>query len=365
MKRFHLSTRELLLIFLFWTAVASLSLVNRLFDPRGEGLRVIPSGGGPLIFPYIEAWLWAALTPVILWLSSKSLNERYHWVWRAALLVVAGLLIAYAADVLLDVIRVELFPGPRRRLQRFSPFRGIGRFLIYGAVLAAGFAREYFQRDQERQRESISLQTRAAQLEAQLALARLDALRMQINPHFLFNTLHAISALVERDPSGVRRMIARLSDLLRQTLGSRGADEVPLRDEMAFLQKYLDIMEVRFQGRLRVTQTIAPVTLDALVPNFILQPIVENALEHGVSRSGDARIELGARRDGDELILHVRDEGPGLGETNASGVGLTNTRARLSELYGDAASVVIASGDGGGVTAELRLPFHVTKDSHV
>ncbi|HEX7150595.1 MAG TPA: histidine kinase [Thermoanaerobaculia bacterium] len=366
MKRFNLSTRELVLIFLFWTLLASLSLVQRLYDPRGEGLRVIPTGAGPLLFPYLEAWLWAVLTPLIFWLSSKTLNDRYHWILRAALLVAAGILIAMTVDMLLDMLRAELFPRPRRRgMGRLSPFRGIAPFLIYGAVLAVGYAREYFLRDQDRQRESMTLQARAAQLEAQLAHARLDALRMQINPHFLFNTLHAISALVERDPSGVRRMIARLSDLLRHTLSSRGAEEVALREELAFLQKYLDIMEVRFQGRLRVTQKIAPETLEALVPNFILQPIVENALEHGVGRTGDANIELGARRDGDDLLLHVRDEGPGLGDSSVSGVGLTNTRARLAELYGDAASVVIASADGGGVTAELRLPFHVTKDTHV
>ena len=148
---------------------------------------------------------------------------------------------------------------------------------MYLAVLAAGFAREYFVRDQIRQRQAVELQ-------AQLADARLSALRMQINPHFLFNTLHAISALVDRDPAGVRRMIARLSELLRMTIDRQAADEVPLREELAFLRRYIEIMEIRFQGALHVSTKVDNETLDALVPNLILQPIVENALEHGVSR---------------------------------------------------------------------------------
>ena len=246
----------------------------------------------------------------------------------------------------------------------FAPFRGFGRYgalnqlMIYCAVLAAGFAREYFLREQRRRREAVLLEARAAQLEAQLAHARLDALRMQLNPHFLFNTLHAVSALVERDPAGVRRMIARLSELLRSTLDSRGSEEVPLRDELAFLQRYLDIMAVRFQGRLRVSTSIDESVLEARVPNFILQPLVENALEHGVSRaSGDAEIAIVAGRDGDHLVISIHDRGPGFDASAESGVGLANTRARLAALYGDAAAVAIRTAPEGGAAAEIRLPW--------
>ncbi|HUR80996.1 MAG TPA: histidine kinase, partial [Thermoanaerobaculia bacterium] len=205
-------------------------------------------------------------------------------------------------------------------------------------------------RDQRRRREGV-------RLEALLATARLDALRMQLNPHFLFNTLHAVSALVERDPAGVRKMIARLSELLRFTLDRGGPDEIALRDELSFLQRYLDIMAVRFQGKLRVSTSVDESLLAAKVPVFILQPLVENALEHGVSRAtGDAVIEIGARRESAQLIVFVRDRGPGMDTTN-EGVGLTNTRARLSALYGEKASISMRSDPEGGAVAELRLPW--------
>lgn len=362
-ERFSLSTREIVLIFAFWTFLATLSAANRLLDPRGFGFRMSPAG--PITLAYIESWIWAAFTPLILWLSSWS-SERTRSLWvRIPLLLLIGIGIAIAVHALLDLARYLVIDPPaiprrggRGGRSAFAPLREIGRLrflnqlLIYLAVLAAGFAREFFLRDQRRQRQAVHLQ-------AQLAEARLDALRMQINPHFLFNTLHAVSALVERDPGGVRRMISRLSELLRHTIDSRATDEVPLREELAFLRRYIDIMEIRFQGRLHVETTVAEDTLDALVPNLILQPIVENALEHGVNRAaGDGRITIGARRDGDRLVLSVRDNGPGLAEENESGVGLANTRARLEQLYGARAMLALRNAEGGGTLAEITLPHH-------
>ncbi|HVS31686.1 MAG TPA: histidine kinase [Thermoanaerobaculia bacterium] len=353
----RLSGRELAFIFLFWTALAAFSAVNRLTDPR-EGLRIIAPAGA-IVMPFAEAWLWAALTPLIFWLSRITVADPGNRIAKVLMLAGAGIIIAIGVDMVLDLARAQLLPMPRRGRGgglAFAPMRGIirGRFLnqamIYGGVLLAGFAREYFLRDR-------LLRVRAGQLEAQLAHARLDALRMQINPHFLFNTLHAISALVERDPAGVRKMIARLSDLLRQTL-DRGPDEVPLRDEMEFLNKYLDIMTIRFQGRLTVTTSIDPAALDVPVPNFILQPVVENALEHGVSRaSGEATIEISARREGQHLVLTIRDRGPGLAAGAPAGVGLSNTQERLETLYGDGASLRVTSPGQGGTSAEIRLPW--------
>ena len=364
-RPWHLSGRELLLIFAFWTSLASLTVLNRMFDPRAEGLRVM-GRTGPLVFPFMEAWLWAALTPLVFWISSRS-SAVMARIARIALLVIAGVAIAAFVDFSLDLLRDFLFTTRRRGGgMAIIPFRGFARFgllnqlMIYGAVLAAGLAREYFLREQRRGREAVLLEARASQLEAQLAHARLDALRMQLNPHFLFNTLHAVSALVERDPAGVRRMIARLSELLRHTLDSRGTEEVPLGEELAFLQRYLDIMAVRFQGRLRVQTSVDDAVKEARVPNFILQPLVENALEHGVSRgSGEADIEIRARREGDQLVVSVHDRGPGL-DANATapgGVGLANTRERLVALYGAAASVTVRSEAGGGAASELRLPW--------
>ena len=355
----HLSAREVLLIAVFWTSLAVLTVLNRLYDPRGEGLRVI-TRSGPIVLPFVEAWLWAALTPLIFWISSRS-SAAMSRVARVVLLVLAGVAIAFFVDVTLDVVRDVFFPVPRRRGGggglTFAPFFGLRRFgllnqlMIYCAVLTAGFAREFFLREQRRSRE-------AAHLEVQLAHARLDALRMQLNPHFLFNTLHAVSALVERDPSGVRKMIARLSELLRHTLDSRASEEIPLRDEMSFLQRYFDIMAVRFQGKLRVTTSLDDAALDARVPNFILQPLVENALEHGVSRAtGEAEIAIEARREGDELVIAIVDRGPGFDASAEGGVGLANTRARLAGLYGSAASVTPRTAPEGGAAVELRLPW--------
>lgn len=353
----RLSGRELFLIFLFWTSLAVLTAVNRLLDPRGFGFPGV-SPAGPILLGFLEFWLWAAFTPLIFWLSSHLSVKRYRWIVRVALLVGVGLAIAVAIYLLLDLARMEIFELPRRRgPAAWTPFRQLGRFriinqlLVYFAVLAAGYAREYFLRDQARGRQ-------AATLQAQLADARLAALRMQLNPHFLFNTLHAVSALVERDPPGVRRMIARLSELLRQTIDRKATDEVTLAEELGLLRRYIEIMEVRFQGRLRVEMDVADEALPALVPNLVLQPIVENALEHGAARAaGEGRIVIAARRDGDRLRLSVRDNGPGIAGQAESGVGLANTRARLGELYGTDAALTLGAAEGGGALVEIVLPF--------
>lgn len=360
-ERFHLSTRELALILLFWTSLATVSTVNRLLDVRDFGFGRVISPAGPIMLAFIEAWTWAAFTPLIFWLCSVDLKK--HWL-RVPLLLLAGIGIAIAVYVLLDFARSQILTLPRRRgggPPVFAPLREIGRFrflnqlLVYAAVLATGFAREFFLRDRRRQQQ-------ASRLQAQLAEARLEALRMQINPHFLFNTLHAVSALVERDPGGVRRMIARLSELLRHTIDSKSTDEVPLRDELAFLRRYIEIMEVRFQGRLQVEMNVDDTALEGLVPNLILQPIVENALEHGASRADSERIEVTAERSGDDLRLSVRDNGPGLASVPEAGVGLGNTRARLEQLYGEEATLTLANADGGGVCATIVVPFHTRAD---
>ena len=369
----HIGSREIFLIVVCWTSLAILSSVNRLLDPRGFGMRVM-TPVGPIALTFLEAWMWAALTPLIFWLSSRFSPARSNWMTRIPLLLGTGAGISMTVYVILAVARSEILPNPRRRnIGAFAPLRELGRFpylnqlLIYFVLLVGGLAREYFLRDQQRAREAVRLEANAAQLQAQLAEARLDALRMQINPHFLFNTLHAISALVERDPSGVRRMIARLSELLRHTIDSHGTDEVTVRAELDFLRRYLEIMEIRFQGTLRVDTAIEPDVLEALVPNLILQPIVENALEHGVTRAdGPGHLDIAARRRGDQLILTVRDNGPGLAEAKtpneSHGVGLRNTRARLQQLYGDAASLKLSSAPAGGVIAEIALPLHTASD---
>ncbi|MCA1849761.1 MAG: histidine kinase, partial [Acidobacteria bacterium] len=240
--------------------------------------------------------------------------------------------------------------------------------LLYWSVLGLCHAYDYYRRYRERERRAAQLELAASQLETQLARAQLDALRMQLHPHFLFNTLNTISVLMQEDVVIARRMLLRLSDLLRLALKNAGAHEVSLRQEMEFLRSYLEIEQTRFQHRLKVQMEIDAEALDARVPNLILQPLVENAIRHGVApRPTASTIEIRARRRNGQVELRVRDDGPGIDEMrkeNAEGgIGLSNTRARLSKLYGAAHSFHLSSPDGGGTQVTITIPFHTADGS--
>ena len=338
-----LSRRELLLIFFFWTSLAVLSSVNRLLDPRGFGFHGL-SPAVPITLEFAESWLWAALTPFVFWLSSRFSGERPRWILaHSAALLAIGLAISIVVYLVLSVVRAAMFGTSISLLREIGRFRFVNHFLVYLAVLTAGFAREFFLRDQA-QKEN------AARLQAQLADARLDALRMQLNPHFLFNTLHAIAALVERDPGGVRRMIARLSELLRLAMDSDAEHEVTLREELEFLRRYIEIMEIRFRDQLRVSIRADDDTLDERVPRLILQPIVENAFEHA-----NGVVEIDAHKRDGAIVISVVDNGPGVTPDSAEGVGITNTRARLAALYDGAASFTLKTRPEGGALAEIII----------
>jgi two-component system, LytTR family, sensor kinase len=246
------------------------------------------------------------------------------------------------------------WPDFYRFLQRILLTNLDWALMTYSAIVGLSYALGYY-------RESQARALKAAQLEASLAEARLQTLESELHPHFLFNTLHAISSLIHTRPDAADRMISRLSDLLRITFARSGAARVPLQEELEFLQKYLEIEETRFQDRLSVKYDIDPDTLDAEVPRLILQPLVENAIKHGVApRSGPGTICISASRDGGDLRLEVRDNGVGLsGGARAKlrgGVGLTNTRARLECLYGAAHALEFFEG-APGLTVKLRFPF--------
>ena len=352
----RLGSRDFLAIFAFWTFLAVLSAASRLLDPRGFGFRGM-SPAGPVLLAFVESFIWAVLTPLIFWLGSRIGLERRALLWRILLLIAIGIVVSVIVYLVLAVARDQIFETVAVRRRPFRPrreiasFRFVPQLLFYFAVLAAGFAREYFLRTRQQQEH-------ATRLQAQLAEAQLEALRTQMNPHFLFNTLHAVSAMVEKDPVGVRRMIARLSELLRHTTDAHAADLVRLREELEFLGRYIEIMEIRFQGRLKIERRIDPATLDALVPNLILQPIVENALEHGVARvRGEGRIEIASERRDGTLVLTVRDNGPGLREDPSTGIGVSNTRARLAQMYGNAGTLSLTTAAEGGTVAEIALPF--------
>ena len=361
---------EYLFILGFWTLIALLSTANVLLDPFVRGPLPLPRSL-PVGMAFMISCLWAALTPMLFWLAGRYSVERRNWARRMLLFLAVGLVLAIGVDLVTNFLRYLQLSAVRRNLGDVAPVTRVrhlwfmNEFLVYIGVLAAGFAREYFLRYRARREEAIALQAQAAQLRAQLAGARLAALRAQLNPHFLFNTLHAVSALVERDPRGVRRMIARLSELLRVSLEGEGEAEIALGRELEFTRRYLEIMQIRFEGRLEIVEHITPGLESALVPNLVLQPLVENAFKHGVDRlDGVGRIEVRAERVHDRLILSVQDNGPGLvgGSPAAEGLGLRNTRLRLAQLYGADQSLALRTVPAGGSVAEVSLPFHTVGD---
>jgi len=225
----------------------------------------------------------------------------------------------------------------------------------YWIVVLGYLGWHYYKAYRERERQAAALAT-------ELVQARLQALRMQINPHFLFNTLNTISSLVHENPDAADRMIVRLSELLRRTLDYGETQEVPLHQEIEFLKGYLEIEQMRFPDRLSVTFDVEPRASDLFVPHLILQPLVENALRHGIMPREEAgRIEVSARVLNDQrLELAVRDNGNGLSPARAAapreGIGLKNVRSRLAQLYGDAQQFEIGNAEGGGVQARIRIP---------
>jgi signal transduction histidine kinase len=227
--------------------------------------------------------------------------------------------------------------------------------MTYSTIVALSYALHY-------SREAHARAIKEAQLETRLVEARLRTLEAELHPHFLFNTLHAISSLVHTNPDSADRMISRLSDLLRLTFDRSGSAGVSLQEELEFLQKYLEIEQTRFQDRLSVRFDIDPETLDAEVPRLLLQPLVENAIKHGVSpQPGEGLVQIASRRDGKNLWIEVSDNGVGLSAGARarlrSGVGLSNTRDRLECLYGTAHRIEFSEGTKG-LAVRLQIPFH-------
>ena len=229
---------------------------------------------------------------------------------------------------------------------------------LYFAVLGCIYAFSYYREVREREAQQ-------ARLTAQLAEARLSALRMQLNPHFLFNSLNAITVLVrDQNNRDASRMLELLSGVLRQVLQSGKRQEVTLDEELRFIEKYLAIEQVRFSDRLQVKWSIDPALRDALVPEFILQPLVENAVRHGAGKlSEKGLIEVAAAAEDGNLLLSVRDNGPGYVATSDSGVGLANTRTRLETLFGESAQLNVANANEGGTVTTVRLPLQRTVDA--
>ncbi|HXM46443.1 MAG TPA: histidine kinase [Pyrinomonadaceae bacterium] len=317
---------------------------------------------GEVTFSFIDWLFLGALAPIIYVLARRYPVSRKRF-GRAFLMHVMGALALCMVWALFGVLLGRLlhrFPGQGNLLVGYASWMLITipwSMFIYLLFLGCVYAFMYYREAREREAQR-------ARLAAQLAEARLGALRMQLHPHFLFNSLNAITVLVrDQNTRDASRMLELLSGVLRQVLQSKKRPEVTLNEELAFIEKYLAIEQVRFSDRLRVLWSIEPTTRAALVPEFILQPLVENAVRHGVAQRTEAGvIEVTAKESNGVVVLSVRDNGPGYRPDMDAGVGLTNTRERLATLYGDAGQLEIVAAEGGGTIATVRFPVRKKDD---
>lgn len=393
----------------FWSCLAAVFAVELYFAGMS----------GPIKLPWPDAfrqalfdWLpWALLSPVIIWLASRFRLAPQSWRRSLPIHLLACLMVSVGYEAIqwstrmnsrffvvrsggvafgasfaggsgrgAGAVRVAPPPLPAPHADVvFAPaaraepmtvalphFNRTRHFFhvavmrtqftvpIYWCIVGVCWAANYYRELRERER-------RALELESRLSQANLQALKAQLQPHFLFNTLNAIAALVHKDPNTADEMLGSLSELLRMTLDASEQHEVRLRREMEFLDRYIEIQQLRFGDRLRVERQIAEETLETFVPTLILQPFVENAIRHGIEpqeRAGTVRIS--ARREGNRLRLEVSDDS---GRFNSGhfagkeGVGLTNTKARLQALYGDQHHFAISPNQDGGLSVQLECPY--------
>jgi sensor histidine kinase YesM len=324
---------------------------------------------------YLVSWLvgvyvWALLTPLPLWLGKRLPLQRRNWVRRTAihLIFAIGISVGQLAIEAAILYLLGMFPTIMTGFVPTFFFLLIIAFhqgvINYFLVIGIQYGISYYRQYQERAQRALRLELNASELQRQLVNARLGALKMQLQPHFLYNTLNAIMVLVRQQKGRqAEEMLARLSDLLRCVLEDVEAQEVPLRRELEYLRLYLSIEEVRFPDRLRAEISANTAILDAAVPQMGLQPIVENAIRHGILQSSSAgRIQIAAARELDRLVIKVEDDGPGLVDETlslSSGIGLKNTRERLRQLYGDAGSLSVENSERGGAVVTMSLPYHL------
>ncbi len=322
--------------------------------------------------------LWLLFLPAVVWLSFRFPIERRRLLRNVGLHVLACLLIvgtnraSFRAVVWARVSppaepSERPGPPPDSKTVKLGPPNALGVFyglraaldvLVYWSLVGVCQGIRNFRISQERER-------RAAELEARFTSAKLQVLRMQLNPHFLFNTLNSIAALVYVNPRAADEMLGDLSELLRRSLDSLGEQEIPLAQELEFIRAYITIEQKRFGDRLRVEQSVPDELMKALVPAFLLQPLVENAIRHGIEpRRGPGLISIEAKQEDKHLHLVIRDDGRGLpeAELNSSGrrgIGLTNTQARLQGLYAQDQKLAFGRAEPQGCRVDIHLPFHL------
>jgi signal transduction histidine kinase len=309
-------------------------------------------------------YLWALYTPLVVWLTRRYPIQRGRVLSRSAMHGGIAVVMSFAHTGIRFGLQSDLHElppsDPHSHWEILSSLATLElpvHLFLYWAILGGTLLLQYHARLRERE-------LAATRLSAQLADARMQALRMQLNPHFLFNALNSIAMLVrEAEREAAVDTLEALSDLLRYVLDDSAHQEVPLKREIEFVERYLAMEKIRFQDRLEVRTEVEPGTLDALVPNLVLQPIVENAVRHGIeSRATPTTVTVSAGRAGDVLRLSIADDGPGFRGTaearNSPGLGLTTTRTRLTQLYGDDATLDKADGSPSGAVVTITVPFH-------
>lgn len=352
-----------------WLAIWGVWTLFALFFTSQVALQYNQLSPTPVSFWRILAWqlvsgyIWFAISPVILLLAKRFPFDDGRWKSSLPVHIVACVVIALIQLAIDSFVLTRLGYPPNR--PPFESFLDAYKFfvtvnvhlsmLIYMSVVGTASAYRYYQKYRERELQ-------ASQLEARLAQSRLQVLKMQLHPHFLFNTLNAISELIHKDPESADRMLTDLSDLLRLSFENLEVQEIPLKQELEFLEKYLEIEQMRFHDRLTVNMHIAPDTLDASVPNMLLQPLVENAIKHGIApRSSGGRIDIDAARSNGHLEISVSDDGLGVPfgdlQNLPEGVGLSNTRRRLRHLYGDKHTFNLRPREKGGISVDMVLPY--------
>jgi signal transduction histidine kinase len=342
-----------LLVLAGWTVVGLGYFLSSAFAPVEAGH---PAADWVRLFLFSvgTAWIWAALTPPVLWLTRNATLAPGHRTRSAAVYLLAGIGFFLASGVLEWLLGRATGMVVAGQFWSTLLFECLAtRVLAYLAIVTLGRTAYYFALYRTRQ-------LHASELETRLARTHLQVLKMQLQPHFLFNTLNAVAELVHTEPNAADLMITRLGRLLRLSLDNAGHQVVPLRQEIDFLRVYLDIEQVRFQDRLQIVWDVAAETLEAAVPTLLWQPVLENAIRHGVTPlPGRGRIVIASRLEGEDLVLEIRDNGTGLpaGAAPREGVGLRNIRERVHQLYGSRAVFSLAPAPGGGTVATLRLPF--------
>ena len=343
--------------FVLWTVLASLS---------AAGAHVYTASmGSPESWAQLLAWnltigfVWSLLTPPVYALARRFTFDRSNWKLTLPLHIAISITLTFFAACFIVWIEPSVTWTPQAHLPYMAHVlsRAFMDLQRYWYIVLITQAISYYGKYRERELQS-------SQLEAQLALAQLEVLKIQLEPHFLFNTLNSIAALARYDGEAAENMTLQLADLLRFSLDAMGVHEVPLSRELTLLQKYIDIQQMRFQERLHVEMDIAGNTLSALVPNMILQPLVENAIRHGIGpRRGPGNVRIMSRQVFDELWLEICDDGIGLtrydGTIPREGVGLRNTRARLQQLYNHDHRLMLEDAPGGGCVIKIHIPFRI------